>query len=277
MRVKFKSFKQPDKYGYSYDTDAWTSRAEVSSAFRIFETYGDGLTQHSGDWPITKDFLPDYLASLAVAMSEPDPDELIQSVGYTLSRGPSDEEIAFAAGVIWKESDQDWNKRRWFSLELKKITSSAAKEHDKRFSRIEKHHDGTPGAVYTILKPEYSGDLERYLYAEGVRTWFNHLPNGQHMDMAPLFLGWWKEEWRDNGSQRVREECRFLANALEACKFLIEAHRLRDNAVSRLSSLRYNWDATERARKAEAETKAALAAVVVAEPLQITDGAESVN
>jgi hypothetical protein len=49
MLRKFASLKHPMEFGYAYDSEAWTSRAPIDTHFRMFQTYNDGLCQHSGD------------------------------------------------------------------------------------------------------------------------------------------------------------------------------------------------------------------------------------
>ena len=48
MLKKFASIGQPDLFGYVYEFGAWDSNAQIHAHFRMFQTYGDGLTQHSG-------------------------------------------------------------------------------------------------------------------------------------------------------------------------------------------------------------------------------------
>lgn len=68
MLRRFASVMNPATYGYSFDSEAWTANAPVDTNFRMYQTYGDGNVQHSGDWAITVDYLADYLISLAQAM-----------------------------------------------------------------------------------------------------------------------------------------------------------------------------------------------------------------
>ena len=66
MKVKFASIAAPEARGYAYDTERYGySTAAVDPHYRSFPTFGDGLTQHGDDSPITVDFMADYLASLA--------------------------------------------------------------------------------------------------------------------------------------------------------------------------------------------------------------------
>ena len=97
MHRKFPSIQHPAEYGYLYESVSSYSNHEpqLDSDFRMFQTYGDGLTQHSGDWPITRDFAIDYFASLAAALLTDE--ELADSLSWKLNRVISDEQIAFAA------------------------------------------------------------------------------------------------------------------------------------------------------------------------------------
>lgn len=216
MRVKFASLNHADKYAYAYDTDQWRGSPEIESKFQMFETYGDGLTQHSHEWSITKEFFADYMISLAVTMLAND--ELVQHIGYSLMRQPSVEDIAFAASVKWKDSDDQYAKRRYYSIELRKISASPSKEHDKRFKQIEKADDGSNEATMRLLRKDHMDGLDNYLLANAIRTWVLAQPSG-YMEMVPEFLGWWDHKRRDDS--------RLLRDAVEACQHVIQAYNLR--------------------------------------------------
>lgn len=69
MRKVFASIAHPKQYAYEITSDSYYGQTHpVSGHFRMFETYGDGLTQHSGAWSIPREHLTDYLFSLAAAM-----------------------------------------------------------------------------------------------------------------------------------------------------------------------------------------------------------------
>ena len=72
MYKKFASIANSAKFGYSFDSDKWEYRANpfLTQKFRMFETMGDGMTQHSHDWPVTEEYAIDYLFSLAVIILE---------------------------------------------------------------------------------------------------------------------------------------------------------------------------------------------------------------
>ena len=72
MYRKFASIANSAKFGYSFDSDKWEYRVNpfLTQKFRMFETMGDGMTQHSHDWPVTEEYAIDYLFSLAVILLE---------------------------------------------------------------------------------------------------------------------------------------------------------------------------------------------------------------
>ncbi len=150
MLRKFKSLAYEKEFGYSFDSQSMDMKAPINQHFRMFQTYGDGLIQHSGDWSITVEYLADYLASLALAMSEDE--ELLENASWVLSQRPSDKEIAFAASVVWKEGV----KTRYFSVKQMKVSASPEKSHDKRFEEIRDFHDGSTASIKRILTPEWS-------------------------------------------------------------------------------------------------------------------------
>lgn len=215
---KFASIAHPEKYAYAYDSSVYDYKSVVFDRFRQFETYGDGLTQHSGDWSVQIEFLADYLMSLAAVMVEDG--ELATEAGYRLNDKPRREFIEFAATVVWKESDDQYDKRRYFSSKLLKIGGRKF-EHDKRFEQIEKWCDGSPGSILRIVTSQYANGLERYLYADAVREWCLEDSKGRPwMPLTGQFLNWFDDHHKAYDLKR----------AFEAAQAISESWRLRASA-----------------------------------------------
>jgi hypothetical protein len=242
MTRKFASIEHPETYGYLFETDNWSGNAAVDTCFRMFETYRDGLIQHSRDWPITTEYLADYLNSLAQAMLTDT--ELAERMTYTLMRRPSDAEIAFAASVVFKPIDEDhpWEKKtRYFSIEEKKVSSADSKQYDKRYVRVERAHDGSADAIYSMLIPDYASGLQRLQFAEAIRKWTLDGENRPYMELPARFLKWTESH----------DKARDMMHALETAQYAAESHRLRCAVESNLASIKRQ---IERRKELAAET-----------------------
>jgi hypothetical protein len=220
MLKKFASLAHDKEYAYSYDSQAFDMKAPVNEHFRMFYTYGDGLCQHSHDWPITSEYLADYLASLATIMMD-DP-ELTDKVRYTLWNQPSPKEIEFAASIVWKEGQ----KTKYFSAKELKVSSSDSKRHDKRYEEIRDIHDGTPNSIFRILTPEYADGMQRYIYATTIRNWCLAADGRPWMELPAFFINWTKD----------RDEARKIMDAYEAARGLVESYQARCSAQSHLEN-----------------------------------------
>jgi hypothetical protein len=207
----FASIAHSDKYGYKFDSSNWDTKSGVSRKFLVFETYGDGSIQHSNDRAVTWDLLTDYLQSLGAAMLTNA--ELVEAADYEMSQGPDADELAFAASVVYKESDKDWSKRRYFSVELKKIGGRKF-EYDKRYTELRDWHDGSRAATYRMLASEYADGFKLFQISEAVREFCDaqkhRIATGENW---PSFLG---------GEHRALYN---LRNALNACRYICSAAR----------------------------------------------------
>ncbi len=225
---KFPSLAYPEKYGYAFNSEEHDYKAPIEAHFRMFETYGDGLTQHSGDWSVTSEFLTDYLASLAAFIIGEDEtaeglssqEDLIQALSYLIANRPNVEQIEFAAGVIYKEG-----KTRYFSAKEVKVSASPSKSYDKRYEEIRDFHDGSAKSIYRVLIPEYATGLQRYAYASAIRDWtFAEGKLGPYMGLLGVFLEWFKDN----------DEGRKLKDAYEACFALVNAYYAKHQAIAAL-------------------------------------------
>jgi hypothetical protein len=250
MRHKFISLKEPTKYGYIYDSEAWSTgtRFCMSRHFQQCETYGDvhengNYIQHSGEWTVQVEFLADYLASLATyIMANPgeETDKLLHHVSYDVTRRPSDASIAFAASVKFKSTVDSAGEatgyekhRRWFSTDEKKVSASESKRYDKRYTEVDKQHDGSPDAIYRMLIPEYADGLEFYTYADAIRDWCQADPDHQR----PYFYGHAAQflKWFDGDTRKAAD----LRCAYKACLSLALAHQHRAEAECMLHNLHW--------------------------------------
>ena len=190
MIYRFPSIAQPESIGFAFNTQVSFTNEQTSGYFRAYKTFGDGETQHSGDWSVGTDALADYLTSLTQAMLKDD--ALALSAVSALTMEPSLAAIQFAASLICKPSDLDGGiKRRFWSLEQLRVSSSASKQHDKRYVAFAEWMDGSPKAILRILTPDYASPFLSYCYVEAVRNWI--LDQSLNMELPGLYIGWFAE------------------------------------------------------------------------------------
>ncbi len=160
-------------------------------------------------------------------------------VGYEFGREiVSPAAIEFAAGIIFKPGEGMTYyeaKARFFSIEERKITTNQDKQYDKRYTKVESSHDGTPKAVYNMVLPEFSRAIDQYAIAAAVKEYFNDLPGkkARYVETPPLFLGW--PEFVGEGKH---ERARDLRYAFQAVTCLVKAHNLRSEAECALGNIR---------------------------------------
>lgn len=234
MLRRFASIQNPETVAYAFDSENWSSNAPIHTSFRAYQTYGDGICQHSGDWSVTTEQFADFMFSLSAAMLADE--ELTNHLSFTIARRPAVADIAFAASIKFvaaEGSEMFEKKTRYYSISERKISTSAAKEHDKRYERITASEDGSAAAIFRMLLPDYAGGLERYQYATAIGDWLQSQENGAYMELPGEFLQW--ATYEKDGSN-YRDKAREMRNAFECALHVVEAYRLRSAAESALAS-----------------------------------------
>jgi hypothetical protein len=214
--MRFSSVFHSEKFGYEYvDFSSLEFRSNEAYAFnrsfRVYDTLGDGNTQHSPSTPIRPELLYDFLASLLRHLTEQfqlmaqgrlNREEFFRLVDRRLHSDLSsdrhgNEVLEFASTVVWQSKQDDAGnvhvKRRWYSLDERKITSSASKIHDRRYLEVEEWQTGTPQAMLgTIMRfREYASQWERFVLAVQIQEWA-----ARRQEWTPNlieFLGWDKQ------------------------------------------------------------------------------------
>lgn len=221
MTHRFASIAQPGKIGYMYDPTSY-SGGFISSHMKFYETYGDGLTMHSPGAPISLGMFADYLFSLAAAMQ--DNVELIQACAYEFRAGRvSNPEVAFALSVTYKEG-----KTRYYSRDERKVSSSPAKRHDKRYQEITSRHDGSFDSAYNILWRDHFDGIHCYALVESI------LRYGREVEDCYWGIAADKLRW-DVDRDR-------LSRAWEVCVAAIQAYENAQNAARGIAYYRKQID-----------------------------------
>ena len=243
MLRKFQSLANPQQFGYAYDSEAYDHKAPLNDHFRMFQTYGDGLCQHSGDWSVDVEHLADYLFSLAAVMLTDE--ELGRQLLFTIHRYPCVKDIQFAASIVYKApKENDWNaKRKYFSREEKKISSNENKRHDKRYTELTSEYDGSPLSIFRILTPEYADGFQKYCIAEAIREWTLNEEAPCYMGLAAKFLKWF--DYETNGSE-YRNKALALRDAYQACKAVTDMWNQQANVKNKIENYQRS---IERARE----------------------------
>ena len=254
MYKKFASIANSAKFGYSFDSDKWEYRANpfLTQKFRMFETMGDGMTQHSHDWPVTEEYAIDYLFSLAVILLEDE--EIASNYSHMFHAQPRMDSLRFAASLVFDpEKDKDWNKKRYYSMSELKVSRNPKLQYDTRYKELNEYQTGTAESILGLVCNEHMDGLERWQYADSVRTWAADNLKKSYMEMPAVHLKWFESAKTIRGSQADQYQlARVFRDAFEACQAAVDSHVTRRRATSYVECYR-----EELQRRAEREIQAA--------------------
>lgn len=223
MKITFPSIASPNTYLYTFDSNSYATSGEICNDFLYKKILPDGTMNFNT--VVSVDLFGDYLASLSLAMLTDD--NLCREISWRIPSDFNKNEIEFAASVIYKSG-----KSRYFSTELRKISSVASKRFDRRFEFIDSNMDGSPKSIFSIIIGNNGGSgLFKYGLATAIRDWFFY--NGKkktkrknsYMEPAAEFLEWTSDHTKINE----------IRNGWEACKFAIAAYTAKQNVESSIS------------------------------------------
>lgn len=149
--ITFPSVLHPDKFGYRYEKHGYNfdkrGNWPVLDKLTVFETYGDGMVQHSGEWCAQCADFTDACLSLATAILADPANEEWNYLADEISGRAGRETIEFALSVVFKDD----GKARFYSPSERKVTT-ADKRHDKRFFPVESWCNGSESSALRIVR-----------------------------------------------------------------------------------------------------------------------------
>jgi hypothetical protein len=197
-----------DKIAYAWHYE-WVMNGHngISPYAKQYETYGDGLTQHSPLRPVQIEQIVDFLYSLAQYLKETP--ELAENIsGWKPSIASKD--IEFCKSLVYKEG-----KDKYYNLKERKVSSSDSKRFDKRWERIHSWANGSIMSTYRLLVQEHEDTIQRLCTLCHICNWF--AANEEYVWINP----------KDYGYEHVAEpgEWQKLYNAFTAVNNYIVAAR----------------------------------------------------
>lgn len=128
---------------------AYRARSPLWLRAGMFQTFGDGLTQHGYETVVPGLHFEDFCGSLAKYLQETEfsaeDREGFASYMFRFDM-PSARRIEFALGV-----KHNPKKTAWYSLQEMKVSSADSKRHDKRWTEVPAWADGSIASVYRLL------------------------------------------------------------------------------------------------------------------------------
>lgn len=145
-------------------SEHWNSRGQTPLHLNLvqFETYGDGLTQHSNSYCTQFADFTDAGVSVSRAIllepTAPEWSKLTDCVHCI-----SDSTLRFALTIKYQEG-----KDQFYSIAERKLTRSD-KRNDRRFERVQSWADGTPASAYRLVFRNHWEWFTRLLVCDKLR------------------------------------------------------------------------------------------------------------
>lgn len=142
---------EPEKYGYVFTNDSmsffeacYRDAGTLGGAMGVFETLGDGFTQHTPLRTARIEHFTDYCVSLTKHLLENPKDDLS---GYLFQDAASPATVQFLATVLYDEK-----RSRWFEPSAHKISTADAKEYDKRWHKVPTWANGSMESAFNLFR-----------------------------------------------------------------------------------------------------------------------------
>jgi hypothetical protein len=202
-----------------------------------FQTYGDGITQHESERPVTLIDAQDYFASLghfmAGRMEQPFEDgKEERELFWCWPTPPTRERIEFALSVVHKPA----GKSRYFTMHGGdfKVSARDRLAHDKRWHLVKELHDGSVSSALSVLYAKEDAQSIAWL----LESWVDH---DAVVAVAVKESGWAPETARRFlGKEASHDEVRALTDAFELAKLAFGALGARLTLKSKLENYRNN-------------------------------------
>jgi len=229
----FKSIKRGDKIGYSLSTGT-SNKFEgfyhnpsryVSGNIVQFDTYGDGMIQHSPGYGVTVEDMKDCLASLAIHISKDQ--TCIPEVEKIWPYEINQHQVRFLLTLKYNP-----DKDTYYNLVDQKKSTHSSKRHDNRWVKLEDWFKGDSYSIFRIMRQLYWSALDNLVSIRRIREVIAET-TGCHDDI----------DYKGNLNIEVDT---VLRQAIDAISKYVEGHKNAKHADGIVDCVISNWKVEEK-------------------------------
>jgi len=144
MKFQFKSIGKSNEIGYVYDSLSYSKNDfGLHDSLFQYNTYGDGNTQHTPEYPVSVDNYTDFVISLIDHFRK---DMKLAFDVCMFFQIVEPEKIRFYNSLKY-----DVNKFRYYNPETMKTSTSESKQYDKRWIEIPSYCDGSLKSLVSLV------------------------------------------------------------------------------------------------------------------------------
>lgn len=160
--IKFKSINRPSTVYTISTKDSYSSYQYniISNLVKEYNTYGDGMTQHSEEYNTIIPNIKDFLQSLSSYIHTNNGITDIEEFYFWPKRSYAldDDRIKFFINLKYTEG-----KTLYYHIHENKTSRADSKRYDKRWNLVDLWHDGSMDSVIRLCNNSYSNILEKIL------------------------------------------------------------------------------------------------------------------
>jgi hypothetical protein len=163
---------------HSHFDDLWDAFRRANRPLDVhigaYDTYGDGTTQHSNEWPANNEQFTDFCLSFARWLLNASPEEFkgtgLHSRDSIGIKAVAPDLIDFLGKIQYRD-----DKRQYFSRSERKLTTSEKARHDKRFLEVPSWANGSFRNVVGLYLLESNPDSSHMRWYSTVYSIAHHM------------------------------------------------------------------------------------------------------
>lgn len=220
--IRFPSVLNPDKVGYEWTNDSMTfwdtayhNAGVLHCSAGFYETLGDGNCQHAPLMACRTNQLTDFCLSLTrFLLANPTTEFYIGS--GTFEPLPA-EGVMFLTGINYRD-----DKRQWFNLSDRKVSSAESRQHDKRWFQVPTWADGTVASAVGLFNLSLG---ENHREMESLKVFALH----EYFLSTVAGQIWQGKDWERMTAYQTQIPGDFAA-AFRALAYVVKARDMMDTA-----------------------------------------------
>ena len=200
-----------------------------------FQTFNDGMNQHSPLWAVSSDNIQDFIVSLLLFLK--DNLDYLETVSDRWPRNEvSADRIKFYEGLKYNSESY---RQALYNDDAMKKSNAESKRYDKRWQEIPRFADGSCISVFRFFIKSHFSAIDRYFIYQIIRRIMNY-PWADNKELENL-IGF---DPSTNGNKHIRQ-------AFDALNDMVNGYRNTRDGLNQLDCLERNMGLDDKDKQKE--------------------------